>query len=172
LAAGSRPPAGKPLALGPPRLFHASQQHVQPVLAEDGFAAEGASPSGPNRGRKVFTLQALAACADDLPSTVGKEAGFSPPQDALSWRSAPIHLVHAGVAAHAHERDKVERLCRCVSLPPVAECRLPLTSNGDIRYRLKTPHRDGNTHVIFRPLDVIARLAALQTRQSEDRALR
>ena len=27
--------------------------------------------------------------------------------------------------------------------------------------RLKTPYRDGTTHVIFEPLDFIARLAAL-----------
>jgi hypothetical protein len=33
--------------------------------------------------------------------------------------------------------------------------------NGNVRYRLKTPHRDGTTHVIFEPLDFIARLAAL-----------
>ncbi len=30
-----------------------------------------------------------------------------------------------------------------------------------MRYRLKTPYRDGTTHVIFEPLDFIARLAAL-----------
>ena len=30
-----------------------------------------------------------------------------------------------------------------------------------MRYTLKTPYRDGTTHVIFEPLDFIARLAAL-----------
>ncbi len=39
--------------------------------------------------------------------------------------------------------------------------RLSLTRNGNVRYRLKTPYRDGTTHVIFEPLDFIARLAAL-----------
>ncbi|WP_414651072.1 hypothetical protein [Escherichia coli] len=29
-----------------------------------------------------------------------------------------------------------------------------------MRYQLKTPYRDGTTHVIFEPLDFIARLAA------------
>jgi len=29
------------------------------------------------------------------------------------------------------------------------------------RYQLKTPYRDGTTHVIFEPLDFVARLAAL-----------
>ena len=36
-----------------------------------------------------------------------------------------------------------------------------LTANGNVRYQLKTPYRDGTTHVIFEPLDFIARLAAL-----------
>jgi hypothetical protein len=34
------------------------------------------------------------------------------------------------------------------------------THNG-ARYQLKTPYKDGTTHVIFEPLDFIARLAAL-----------
>ena len=36
-----------------------------------------------------------------------------------------------------------------------------LTPTGSIRYQLKTPFRDGTTHVMFEPLDFIARLAAL-----------
>jgi len=34
-------------------------------------------------------------------------------------------------------------------------------SHGNVRYELKTPYRDGTTHVVFEPLDFIARLAAL-----------
>jgi hypothetical protein len=41
-----------------------------------------------------------------------------------------------------------------------------MTTYGKVRYPLKTPYRDGTTgdrrsHVIFEPLDFIARLAAL-----------
>lgn len=43
----------------------------------------------------------------------------------------------------------------------ISEKRLSLTPNGNVRYQLKTPYRDGMTHVIFEPLDFIARLAAL-----------
>ena len=42
--------------------------------------------------------------------------------------------------------------------------RLSLTKQGKVRYRLKTPYRDGTTHVIFEPLDFIAKLAALVPR--------
>ncbi len=94
----------------------------------------------------MVTLQTLPACDEPFNDGVGKVAGFS---------------LHAGVAAKAHEHRKLERLCRYISRPAVSEQRLSLTPNGDVRYQLKTPHRDGTTHVIFEPLDFIARLAAL-----------
>jgi hypothetical protein len=43
----------------------------------------------------------------------------------------------------------------------VSEKRLSLLSNGKLCYELKTPHRDGTTHIIFGPMDFIARLVAL-----------
>jgi Putative transposase/Transposase zinc-binding domain len=103
---------------------------------------------GPQAGCKVFTLQTLPACdpEDQVGDTVGKVAGFS---------------LHAGVAARANERQKLERLCRYISRPAVSEKRLSLTPSGNVRYQLKTPYKDGTTHVIFEPLDFIARLAAL-----------
>jgi len=66
---------------------------------------------GPQQGRKVFTLQTLPYCESDNPivSTVGDVAGFS---------------LHAGVAAHANERAKLERLCRYITRPPVSTKRL------------------------------------------------
>ncbi|MFT4862020.1 MAG: hypothetical protein ACI95C_001233 [Pseudohongiellaceae bacterium] len=60
-----------------------------------------------------------------------------------------------------HQRNKVERLCRYIARPAVSEKRLSLTSTGMVRYELKTPYRNGTTHVIFEPMDFIARLAAL-----------
>ena len=101
---------------------------------------------GPHAGRKVFTLQTLPDCNEPFDNQVGKMAGFS---------------LHAGVAARADERKKLERLCRTIARPAVSEKRLSLTGNGNVRYELKTPYRDGTTHVIFEPLDFIARLVAL-----------
>jgi len=106
---------------------------------------------GPQQGRKVFTLQTLPDCGSGNPfvSTVGEVAGFS---------------LHAGVAARANERAKLERLCRYVTRPPVSTKRLSMTRNGRVRYELKTPWRNGTTHVIFEPLDFISRLVALVPR--------
>jgi hypothetical protein len=38
---------------------------------------------------------------------------------------------------------------------------LSLTPQGDVRVRLKTPYRDGSTHIVLEALDFMARLAAL-----------
>ena len=99
---------------------------------------------GPHAGRKVFTVQTLPDCNEPFVDPVGNVTGFSQ---------------HAGVAARAHERGKLERLCRYISRPAVSEKRLSLLSNGHVRYELKTPYRDGTTHVIFEPRDFIARLS-------------
>jgi ribosomal protein S27E len=106
---------------------------------------------GPQQGRKVFTLQTLPDCESDNPSTimVGGVVGFS---------------LHAGVATKTNERAKLERLCRYITRPAVSAKRLSLTRNGRVRYELKTPWRNGTTHVIFEPLDFISRLVALVPR--------
>ena len=66
-----------------------------------------------------------------------------------------------GPSSAAEQREKLERLTRYVSRPPVSVERLDLTSQGQVRYCLKTPYRDGTTHIVLEPLDFIARLAAL-----------
>jgi hypothetical protein len=43
----------------------------------------------------------------------------------------------------------------------VATERLALTPSGQVRYQLKTPYRDGTTHIVLEPLDLMSRLAAL-----------
>ena len=69
--------------------------------------------------------------------------------------------LHAGIDIAPHQRPKLERLCRYVSRPPVATERMTMTSSGHVRYALKTPYRDGTTHIVLEPLDFMARLAEL-----------
>ena len=72
---------------------------------------------GPQQGRKVFTLQTLPASDLDeqFDKAAGNVAGFS---------------LHAGVVAKAHQRKKLERLCRYIARPAVSEKRLSLTAHG------------------------------------------
>lgn len=104
---------------------------------------------GPRAGQKLFTLQTVPPRLQGLdvdPNGAARAGGFS---------------LHAGVDIAASQREKLERLCRYVSHPPVASERLALSSSGQVRYTLKTPYRDGTTHLMLEPLDLMARLAAL-----------
>ena len=103
---------------------------------------------GSRTGQKAFTLRSLPGTPLPQPSKpfLASADGFS---------------LHAGVAAGAEERKKVERLCRYIVRPALADGRLSLTTEGQVGYTLKTPYRDGTTHVVFEPLDFMARLASL-----------
>ena len=103
---------------------------------------------GPNAGRKALTLQTVpfrneSRKGDDL---VTKQAGFS---------------LHAGIACKSNQRKKLERLCRYITRPAIAEKRLSLANNGNVVIALKTPYDDGTTHVVLSPMEFMGRLAAL-----------
>jgi hypothetical protein len=58
-------------------------------------------------------------------------------------------------------RPKLERLCRYLLRPPVAQDRLSLAPDGSVLVRLKTPWRDGTSHIALQPLELLEKLAAL-----------
>jgi hypothetical protein len=96
---------------------------------------------GPNAGRKALTLRTLPGRDDDdHPSgLLAKADGFS---------------LHAGVTVGATDTAERERLCRYLARPPVAHDRLSLTRDGRVAYALKTPYRDGTTHVVLEPQEL------------------
>jgi len=69
-------------------------------------------------GRKVATLPPIAADNCSLEGDAGKFGGFS---------------LHAGVAAEAHESQKLERLCRTIARPAISEKRLSLSPQARVR---------------------------------------
>ena len=69
--------------------------------------------------------------------------------------------LHAGVGVPARDRARLERLCRYVARPPIATERLSALPDGNLSYRLRHRWRDGTTHVVFEPLELIERLVAL-----------
>jgi len=79
--------------------------------------------TGPHAWRKVVTLQTLPGNASPLEGEAGMVGGFS---------------LHAGVAAEAHERQKLEKLCRYITRPAISEKRLSISPQGRVRYQLKT----------------------------------
>jgi len=58
-------------------------------------------------------------------------------------------------------KRRLEDLVRYCARPPLSHDRVTMLDNGQISLELKTPWRDGTTHVVHAPLDFIAKLAAL-----------
>jgi hypothetical protein len=82
--------------------------------------------------------------------------------------AAPVRCVnehgfslYAEVCCAAHQRKKLEHLCRYITRPAVANERLTLNRAGQVALTLKTPYRDGTTHIVMSPLEFMPRLAAL-----------
>jgi hypothetical protein len=69
--------------------------------------------------------------------------------------------LHAGVAVNAHDRARLERLCRYIARPPIATKRLSELPDGRIAYALRHPWRDGTPHVVFTGVELLEKLAVL-----------
>jgi hypothetical protein len=60
-----------------------------------------------------------------------------------------------------HYERSFENLCRYVARPAVATERLSVLPDGRLLYRLRHKWRNGATQIVFEPLDLIGKLAAL-----------
>lgn len=69
--------------------------------------------------------------------------------------------LNARVWIAGSDRKKLERLIRYMARGPLAMERLTESFPNQLLYKMKSPWRDGTTHVSFSPLDFIARLVAL-----------
>ena len=72
--------------------------------------------------------------------------------------------LHADVRCAMHQRSKLERLCRYITRPAIADERLASNQDGQVILTLKTPFRDGTTPIMMSPLEFMQRLAALVSR--------
>jgi hypothetical protein len=65
------------------------------------------------------------------------------------------------VAVPARDRRRLERLCRYVARPPLANERLEEHPDGRLALRLKTRWRDGTSHILMERSELIDRLVPL-----------
>jgi hypothetical protein len=125
----------------------------QPLLAELYAASvQGRIATGPQSGNYVATLGFQA------------ESGKKGTNPAPRCAHVSGFSLHANVRIPAKARSQLEKLCRYVARPAVAMERLSILPDGRIAYCLRHPWytgRNGATHVIFGPLELIAKLAAL-----------
>ena len=72
--------------------------------------------------------------------------------------------LHAAVRCKADERHALEQLCSYITRPALANERVQTNAAGQVVLKLKTPWRDGTTHLVTSPLEFMQRLAALVPR--------
>jgi hypothetical protein len=105
---------------------------------------------GPRAGQKVLTVQgAMHRDADFKQHLCADIDGFS---------------LHAAVRCGADDRQALEQLCRYITRPALANERVQTNAAGQVVLKLKTPWRDGTTHLVMSPLEFMQRLAALVPR--------
>ena len=64
----------------------------------------------------------------------------------------------------ADDRQALEQLCRYITRSALANERVQTNAAGQVELKLKTPWRDGTTHLVMSPLEFMQRLAALVPR--------
>jgi hypothetical protein len=110
--------------------------------------------TGPQRGEPWRRLGDRVEPPDGDAKEAGSEASERVP------RHGGMSL-HADVSVPARDRRRLERLCRYVARPALANERLEERPDGTLALRLKTRWRDGTTHILMERRELIERLVPL-----------
>ncbi len=130
-------PADDTLALDEPALAACAAASVHGTLA-----------TGPRAGGRVLRLYGAAANHNHDDTRVVQTPGYG-------------FNLHAQRRVAAADRGGLERLCRYILRPPIANDRLRRQDDGTIHLRLTRPWRDGTTHIVFTPLELTEKLVPL-----------
>lgn len=85
-------------------------------------------------------------------------------------RKVPLHAheagfdLHAAVHIPAGDRDRLMQLCRYLCRPPLGQHRLHRLRDGRVALALQRPWADGTTHLVFTPMELLARPVPLVPR--------
>src|SRR6266508_5798523 len=131
-------------------------------------------PTALGRSRRCWPLSPPPRCSGAVPSAhapgrpygglgTGRERGARVPRGPRQAQLDGFDL-HANVWMPARNRAGLERLCRYLLRPPLAQERLRLRADGRIVVELRKAWRDGTTHVLFEPIELLEKLAALTPR--------
>jgi hypothetical protein len=129
-------------------LIDESESSLDEQATHHAAAIQGLIPFGPRAGRQALLFG--EAPASPLPPRPPKKlcadvAGYS---------------LHAALRIGAGKFARLERLCRYIARPPLAQHRLSVSSDGSVIYEFRKPWRSGQVAVVMDPMTFISRLAA------------
>ncbi len=105
---------------------------------------------GKNAGKYVTKVGGGFGYMEEIPLAKGKRCysvnGFS---------------LHCNTSTNTHARDRLERLIEYIARGPLSNERLEITSDDKVRLQLKSPWRDGTSHLLFTPHEFLEKLAAI-----------
>ncbi len=150
---------------------------IEKLLARRGGSDGREGFDAPDRyAEEAPTLAGLAAASVRGVAALGARAGVPvrrwgdaidvpgpPPLGRWHARQHGFDL-HAGIVVPAGARERLGRLCRYALRPPVGQDRLQLTPDGKAVLELRRRWTDGTTHLVFDPVELLERLAALTPR--------
>jgi hypothetical protein len=133
----------------------AGDEGLQPELAFDepglaacySAAAQGITITGDRAGQPLLRL------------ITSRQPPAPPPDDAPVAEVRGINL-HAKQCVDGRDRRLLERLCRYITRPPVAQDRLERRSDGTLELSFKSVWKDGSRGVVLEPHDLLLRLVA------------
>jgi hypothetical protein len=123
-------------------------EQISPLDNLANASVQGLVATGPRRGWRMLRLGGTGDVAQaQIPSKRCAEvAGFN---------------VHANTSARARDRKRLEILVKYLARPPIAHDRLSKLPDGRLTLQFKQPWKDGTTHVVFTPQELIEKLIPL-----------
>jgi hypothetical protein len=79
--------------------------------------------------------------------------------------------LYASPPVGAKDRSRLERMLRYLLRPPVAQGRLHDFADGRVALELKEPWNDGTSHILFEPLELLEKLAAIIPRPQSNQII-
>jgi hypothetical protein len=107
---------------------------------------------GENQGKPVKRLYAYGRCwpdEEDVENTgerCATSGGYS---------------LHANTCVKANERERLKKLIQYMARPALSDDRIEIVAKDRVRIKLKTPWRDGCTHIEMSGLEFMEKLVAL-----------
>jgi hypothetical protein len=149
------------------RLLRKHGRSIDPELADDNphpldlddpalaacyaAAARGVGITGDRAGQPTLRL----IFPEDAPRRTSTADADSPVAEVRGVN------VHAKQMVDGRDRPRLQRLCRYITRPPLAQDRLTRRTDGLLQLELKRAWKDGTQALVFEPQELISRLIAM-----------